>query len=155
MLLLSFLRANEPFPQPRDLVAADLLCRSTSSGIEVRRQDQEAARRDLWQFFHHPSEPLQFEAGSSRTQQSDATQLTVLLEKIQQISERLFPGPVSFEHTFDPEEPTCEYTVFDVTAEGNYADYRDRIFQWHDEVERIVPRGSGDFRLVVGSNYDR
>src|SRR5438067_13232805 len=147
MLLLSFLRTCEPFRQPRNLLAAGLLRRSTPSSIEVCRHDHETAHRDLWQFFQPLSEASQLEDESFHTQQSDATKLTTLLDKIQQISERLFQGPVSFEHTFDPEEPTCEYIVFDVTAKGSFSDYRELIFQWHDEVERIVSSGAGDFRL--------
>lgn len=149
MLLLSFLKAYELFGQPRDLIAASLLRRSTSSGIDFRRHDHETEYMDLFEFFEHPSEPSQLEDKSFHVQQTAATQQTALLDTIQQISERLFPGPVSFEHTFDPEEPTCEYIVFDVTARGSFSDYRDLIFQWHDEVECVVPSGGGDFRLIV------
>src|SRR3954447_25582349 len=104
MLLLSFLRTYKPFRQPRDLIAASLLRRSTPSGIEVYRHNHETEYRDLLEFFEHPSEPSQLEEESFPTRQPAATQQTALLDKIQQISERLFPGPVSFEHTFDPEE---------------------------------------------------
>jgi len=149
MLLLSFLRAYEPFGQPRDLAPADLLRRLTSAGIKVCRHDHETERMDLLEFFEHPSEPSQLEKESIPTRQPAALQQTALLDKIQQISERLFPGPVSFEQTFDPEEPTCEYIVFDVTAKGSFSDYRELIFQWHDEVERVVSSEAGDFRLIV------
>jgi hypothetical protein len=65
------------------------------------------------------------------------------------MSEQLFPGPVSVEYASDPEDSSHEYVVFDVVAQGEFADYRDRIFQWHDEVERIVPGALGQFRLIV------
>lgn len=149
MLLLSFLRTYRPFRQPRDLIAASLLRRSTPSGIDLCRHNHETEHMDVFEFFEHPLEPSQLEEESFHTQQPDAIQQTALLDKIQQISERLFPGPVSFDHTFDPEEPTCEYTVFDVTARGSFSDYRELIFQWHDEVECMVPSGGGDFRLIV------
>jgi len=77
------------------------------------------------------------------------TERAVLLSKVQQISERLFPGPISFEHAVDPEDPSNECMVFDVTAKGEFADYRDRIFQWHDEVEKIVGSAVNEFRIIV------
>lgn len=150
MLLLSLLRACSPFSQWRDIVAAGQLRRSRQTSIEGC--GNETAQLDLEQFFQNHFETPELAEESGHTQPSDASQLTALLVEIQHLSERLFPGPVSFEHTFDPEEPSIEYTVFDVTAPGNYADYRERIFKWHDEVDRIVPRGAGDFRLIVGSN---
>lgn len=74
---------------------------------------------------------------------------TELINRILAMSASLFPGPVSFEHSYHPEEPSYEYVVFDVVAKGNYADYRDRIFAWHDEVDRIAPDNEGAYRLIV------
>jgi len=75
--------------------------------------------------------------------------VTQLVGRITQISERLFPGPVNIEYAFDPEDPSVEWLIFDVVAQGEYKDYRDRIFQWHDEVDTIVPGTAADFRLSV------
>jgi len=69
--------------------------------------------------------------------------------KIVAMSQRLFPGPVSIDYSYDPENPSDEYLIFDVVAEGDYADYRERIFQWHEEVRRIVPGSLGEFTLSV------
>ena len=72
-----------------------------------------------------------------------------LINQIAEVSASIFPGPVSFEKTYDPENPSDEYVVFDVVAKGEYAQYRDRIIVWHDEVDRIVPNNGGAFRLIV------
>jgi len=72
-----------------------------------------------------------------------------LIAQIVAVSRQLFPGEVSYEHSPDPEGGTHDYVIFDVIAWGEYADYRDRILQWHDEVEKIVPNNAGAFRLIV------
>lgn len=72
-----------------------------------------------------------------------------LINEIAALSASIFPGPVSFEITNDPENPSDEYVVFDVVAKGEYAQYRDRIIAWHDEIDRIVPDNDGAFRLIV------
>ena len=77
------------------------------------------------------------------------TALAAVLQNIQDISEKLFPGPVTYEHSADPEGEGCDYFVFDVAAAGEFADYRDRMIQWHDEVDRIAPDRRGEFRLIV------
>lgn len=74
---------------------------------------------------------------------------TDLINRILAMSASLFPGPVSYEHSYHPEDPSNEYVVFDVVAAGEYAQYRDRIFQWHDEVEKLAPGSIGEFRLIV------
>jgi hypothetical protein len=75
--------------------------------------------------------------------------LVSVVGQIRELSERIFPGPVSIEYACDPEDRSHEYIVFDVTAKGEYADYRDRYFEWHDEVDKIVPNRGGEFRLIV------
>ena len=74
---------------------------------------------------------------------------TELISRIAAISTSIFPGPLSFEVANHPENPSYEYVVFDVVARGDYGDYRDRIFAWHDEVDRIAPDNGGMFRLIV------
>jgi hypothetical protein len=72
-----------------------------------------------------------------------------VIGKIVAMSQRLFPGPVSIDYSYDPENPSDEYLIFDVVANGEYAEYRERIFQWHEEIRRIVPGSLGEFTLSV------
>ena len=72
-----------------------------------------------------------------------------VLQQIEAMTRSLFPGPVSYEYSFDPEDPSDEYVIFDVVAHGEYKDYRDRELQWHDEVRKIVPGSGGEFSLSV------
>ena|SRR5436190_6703711 len=78
-----------------------------------------------------------------------ARALVHAIGRIVEVSERLFPGPVRFEFSYDPESPDDEWLVFDVVAQGEYKDYCDREFQWHEEVRKIVPGALGEFRLCV------
>jgi hypothetical protein len=71
------------------------------------------------------------------------------IPKVAALSERIFPGKVSVELALDPEDETHATFVFDVEAAGEYAQYRDRMFAWHDEVDRIVPDREGAFCLIV------
>ncbi len=88
----------------------------------------------------------QFDAG----RHSDlSTKVVSLVGEIVELSRRIFPGPISINYSFDPENPADEYLVFDVVAQGDYKDYRESEFQWHEEVEKIVPGTLGEFRLSV------
>lgn len=95
-------------------------------------------------------EALRTASGALTSEREDAgARLVSIVGQIRELSERIFPGPVAIEYAFDPEDRSHEYIVFDVTAKGEYADYRDRYFAWHDEVEKIVPNRGGEFRLIV------
>ena len=72
-----------------------------------------------------------------------------VIGKIIAMSQRIFPGPVSIDYSYDPENPSDEYLIFDVVAQGEYADYRERQVQWHEEVRRIVPGSLGEFTLSI------
>ena len=72
-----------------------------------------------------------------------------VLQQIETMMRSLFPGPVSCEYVQDPENPADGWFVFDVIAAGTFEDYCERVFQWHDEVERIVPGTRCEFRLSV------
>lgn len=72
-----------------------------------------------------------------------------VLQQIEAMTRSLFPGPVSYEYSFDPEDPSDEYVIFDVIAHGEYRDYHDLELQWHDEVRKIVPGALGEFCLSV------
>lgn len=71
------------------------------------------------------------------------------IQQIEAMTRSLFPGPVSYEYSFNPEDPDDEYVIFDVVAKGEFKDYRDTVFQWHDEVRKIVPGSGGEFSLSV------
>jgi len=75
--------------------------------------------------------------------------LVSIVGKIMEISQGLFPGPVIMRHSYDPEQTSDEWLVFDVVAYGEYEGYRDRELQWHEEVEKIVPGMLHEFRLCV------
>jgi hypothetical protein len=75
--------------------------------------------------------------------------VTSVTEEIIRLSRSLFPGPVSHENAVDPEDTSHHYMVFDVSSAGEYADYRDRIIEWHDRVDEIAPNNGGQFRLIV------
>jgi hypothetical protein len=79
----------------------------------------------------------------------DSSTIVATMGRIIAMSERLFPGPVNVEYSFDPENPSDEYLVFEVVAHGEYKDYCNREFEWHEEVERIVPGTIGKLRLSV------
>jgi len=76
-------------------------------------------------------------------------QSVAMIGRIKALSERIFPGPVTIDYACDPEDPSNEYIVFDVVADGGFKDYREREYQWHDEVEKIVPGVLSEFRLCV------
>jgi hypothetical protein len=75
--------------------------------------------------------------------------------KVKHVSERIFPGAVSVELALDPEDSNHAFFIFDVDADSEYAQYRDRIFAWHDEVDRIVPDRQTAFSLIVHPRHDR
>jgi hypothetical protein len=72
-----------------------------------------------------------------------------MIGAIRGISERLFPGSVTIDYASDPEDSSHQYLVFDVVVDGEYAAYRDRIFQWYEEVEKLIPGTLDEFRLIV------
>lgn len=98
-------------------------------------------------------ERLRQQLSSMQVGQGEAAQFaaTILpaIDPIAEMTLRLFPGPLSIEYAYDPENPSDQWLVFDVVAQGEYKDYRDRQFQWHEEVRAIVPGESGEFRLSI------
>ncbi|HUE69571.1 MAG TPA: hypothetical protein VMP01_01680 [Pirellulaceae bacterium] len=71
------------------------------------------------------------------------------LEEIRVLSQRLFPGPISIRIGCDPEHLCDSWIVFEVEAQGAYADFRDREFQWYESVARIVAHQPADLRLCI------
>jgi hypothetical protein len=72
-----------------------------------------------------------------------------VIQQIEALTRLLFPGPVTYEYSFNPEDPDDEYVIFDVVAKGEFKDYRDTVFQWHDEIRKIAPGSGGEFSLSV------
>lgn len=118
------------FAQPR--------ARSLLDQLADNRQEIERLRQELAVAKYRSREESQL-----------AAVLVETIGKIVELSQRLFPGSVSFEYAYDPEDPSEEWLVFDVTAKGEYKDYRETVQQWHDEVEQIVPGTLCEFRLSV------
>ena len=69
--------------------------------------------------------------------------------KILDVTQRIFPGPVSVEREFDPADPSDPWVVFEVKVGGEHQELRDRVFLWHDEVEKFIPDHSPQIRLAV------
>lgn len=156
----------DPFPSRSGLLFAPRLSQ------QCQREDRtvlanDIAERDLTQFLLE-QRLLDVERGLTEVRQSVAalqsnstrsqpyerqadrgTQLVSLIGRIREMSESLFPGPVTIDYASDPEDRSHEYIVFDVVAKGEYAAYRDRVMEWHDEVEKIVPNNAGEFRVIV------
>jgi hypothetical protein len=86
---------------------------------------------------------------ASNTSLVPSLSASAMINQILALSASIFPGPVEFEAANDPENPSDKYVVFDVVAAGEYVDYRERIFQWHDEVEKLVGGPTSEFRLIV------
>ena len=94
--------------------------------------------------------PLTVRAGSGAVEVTAAAanspSCRALLERfgdavaaVKLLSERVFPGPVSISYAVDPEDAGHEFFVFDVEASGEYAQYRERVFAWHDGRENPQP----------------
>jgi hypothetical protein len=120
----------------------DFLSTLANSAIseQLRNSQQEVQRLQkqlaVSQFHHH--------------EESEIPAIIIdVIGKIVEISDRLFPGSISLEYDFDPENPSEKWLVFNVIAKGEYADYRDREFEWHEEVEQLVPGTLCEFRLCV------
>jgi hypothetical protein len=92
---------------------------------------------------------LPHSAGQNPSAPKTGALVVEVIGKIIAMSQRLFPGSVSIDYSYDPENPTDEYLIFDVVAHGEYADFRDREFEWHQQVRKIVPGSLGEFRLSV------
>jgi hypothetical protein len=145
--------AADPF-LPRGAIYAARLS-NTRQGREEFALAEDTVGLDLRQFLLE-WRVLELEESLSRAKQDlgrreaqHAAQYVSLIGAIREMSERLFPGPITIEHACDPEDSSHQYLVFDVVADGEYVDYRERIFQWHDEVERLVGGPTSEFRLIV------
>lgn len=143
MQLRRTLTANAPFSCPEESVYARRPRQADRTTVE-----RHESAGDVVALFLQ-SKVLELEEELDQASRCSVGKFVGLIGKIHDISQRLFPGPVSMEYAADPEDPSNEYIVFDVVAEGRFSDYRDREFQWHDEVEEIAPGMTTEFRLCV------
>jgi hypothetical protein len=124
----------------KNLALQELHSISDRSADELAQSQQEVER-------------LRKQLAVVKFQQQEESELAPILVnvigRIVEISQRLFPGPVTFDYSFDPENPSDEYLVFDVITRGEFADYCDREYAWHEEVEKVVPGALCEFRLCV------
>ena len=102
-----------------------------------------------WEQFRLSLRVSELEQELVQARRSNLSKFVTIVGKIVEVSHRIFPGTVTFDYAFDPEDATNEYIVVDVVAEGGFADYKDRVFQWHDEVEKLIPGMLSEFRLIV------
>jgi hypothetical protein len=124
----------------RDLRAAILQRRNEQLEREVRLRDERILA------LEHQVAALQFRLGS----QSKVAQVVLdVISDLVEVTNRIFPGPVTMEYGSDPEDPDHRWLLFDVVAMGAYADYRELRFQWHDEVAKLVPGSLCEFRLSI------
>ena len=121
---------EEYFAEPR--------ARSFADELAYSRQEVERLRQELEIAKYHNQEESQL-----------GSVLVNVIGQIVELSERLFPGPIAIEYSYDPENPSDEFLVFDVVARGEYKDYCEQEFQWHEEVRKIVPGTLGEFRLCI------
>lgn len=71
------------------------------------------------------------------------------VDRVQQLTEVMFPGEVSVEATADPETPEERFIVFNVTAAGDVEGLLRRQRQWHEEVLRRAPDALNLFRISI------
>ncbi len=82
-----------------------------------------------------------------------ATNIANLSERDQVISQvvdlcrDLFPGTVTWEVDFEPEDPRHRFVVFTVSANGAPKAIVDRRCQWHERLREISPQF--DCRLSI------
>ena len=72
-----------------------------------------------------------------------------MMDEIQQLTTRLFAGPVSVAEEFDPAEPADRYLVFTGTAKGDWKDIRSTALAWHEQVRTLCGEPVNHFRLDV------
>jgi hypothetical protein len=147
------MRLRNPRTPPNPFSSREVyISRPPLKGVERRDDDfgmsADTSKVDLRQFvLKHKVSELEEELWHAR--RANITGFVALIGKIQEMSQRLFPGPVTMDYACDPEDPTNEYIVFDVVARGEFADYKDLFFQWHDEVAMLCPGTLSEFRLIV------
>jgi hypothetical protein len=80
---------------------------------------------------------------------TQAAAIALAMHRIAQMTEQLLQGPVTFESLCDPSEPDETWLEVRVATEGSYADSEEIRKRWYEEVKRIVPDSSVEFRLSL------
>lgn len=140
--------ADATFPSVIALFVQDRLSRTSRASMADRGLGGEILGMD-WEQFRLSLRVSELEQELVQARRSNLSKFVTIVGKIVEVSHRIFPGTVTFDYAFDPEDATNEYIVVDVVAEGGFADYKDRVFQWHDEVEKLIPGMLSEFRLIV------
>jgi len=70
-----------------------------------------------------------------------------VIAQVVQLCRDLFPGAVTWEVDFEPEDPCHRYVVFTVSAKGAPKAIVDRRCQWHERLREISPQF--DCRLSI------
>jgi hypothetical protein len=83
--------------------------------------------------------------------QPNLSQIPSILQ-IAAMTERLLASPVMVSLVEDPDSPGQPWVEFACTVRGNYAEYRGRKSKWYDEVAKIVPGATTEFRLCLTVN---
>ncbi len=84
---------------------------------------------------------------------TEADELLILgdpfIPQILQLSQQVFPGPVTYEVLFDPSEPEDKWLTFNVNAAANYTVLSGDENHWHELIENLTNDRSGRYRLSV------
>ncbi|HEV3021032.1 MAG TPA: hypothetical protein VGX76_01135 [Pirellulales bacterium] len=83
---------------------------------------------------------------------TERTELTTaerdgVISRALEVCREIFPGPVTWEVDYEPEDRQHEFFVFTVTANGDPKAVVDRRCQWHERLQEIFPRF--DCRLSI------
>jgi hypothetical protein len=81
--------------------------------------------------------------------ESPASSMSNWMSDVRQISEELFPGPISSAEESDPEYPGDSYVVIGVEATGDMRDVVRRRCEWHARVRALSPDLFGKLRLAI------
>ncbi len=77
------------------------------------------------------------------------------IRRIVEMTERMFGAPVELSIESDPDSsPEDTWIEFACLVPEEYAAYRQRRSQWYDEVARLVPGATTEFRLCLTSTHD-
>ena len=72
------------------------------------------------------------------------------LDEVRRITERLFPGEVSYAIESDPEIASEHYAVFDVSAPEDYAEISRRRREWFQQTYNLLGDDCDKVRLSIG-----
>lgn len=70
-------------------------------------------------------------------------------EAIFELTQQMFPGPVSLETGYDPEWPEDRWIAFDVEASGTFQEIIQRECAWHRELVNLIPGRLGAVCISV------